>query len=194
MVAAMTERADLPLFDWGATEDAAQRRHRILRWRCAIGACCLSLLGLTIALPPRPRLVWNASASAPLGLYLVSPGKRPGRGDMVVAWAPQPARLLAARRHYLPLNVPLVKRVAAIGGDKICAIGGVISVDGRAVARRQIQDAAGRAMPWWRGCVTLTGDQFLLLTDAPASFDGRYFGPIWREGNVGRATPLWIWR
>ena len=30
-------------------------------------------LGATIAVPPHPRLVWNTSASAPVGLYRVTP-------------------------------------------------------------------------------------------------------------------------
>ncbi len=27
------------------------------------------------------------------------------------------ARMLAARRHYIPINVPLVKRIAAVAGE-----------------------------------------------------------------------------
>ena len=190
----MTERADLPLLDWRASADAARRRYRRLRWRSAIGACCLSLLGLTIIEPPTPRLVWNASASAPLGLYAVASEARLARGDMVIAWAPRPARLLAAQRHYLPRNVPLVKRVAGVAGDRICAIGAALSINDRPFAVRRSHDAAGRAMSWWRGCVTLRRDQTLLLMDAPASFDGRYFGPTDRADVIGRATPLWTWR
>ena len=63
-------------------------------------------------------LVWNASASAPVGLYRVEPHAPVRRRDMVVAWLPRGARLLAASRHYLPANVPLVKRVAAVAGDR----------------------------------------------------------------------------
>src|SRR5690348_16293175 len=73
------------------------------------------------AIPSR-RLVWNASASAPIGLYWRVDG-RPERGDLVLAWAPIWARRLADERHYLPLSVPLVKRVAAISGDVVCATG-----------------------------------------------------------------------
>lgn len=35
--------------------------------------------------PPAPRLVWNATASAPIGLYGVLPGVAPARGEMVIA-------------------------------------------------------------------------------------------------------------
>jgi type IV secretory pathway protease TraF len=32
----------------------------------------------------------------------------------------------------------------------------------------------------------------LLLTDDPASFDGRYFGPVASQTVVGKAVPLWL--
>jgi conjugative transfer signal peptidase TraF len=148
-------------------------------------------LAATIAMPPRPRLVWNASASAPIGLYAVA-GDTPGKGDMAIGWLPERWRLFAARRHYLPANVPLVKRVAAGEGDRVCAIGVGIFVNRRRVAERQLRDALGRPMPWWQGCVRLRGGaRFLLMTGSPASFDGRYFGPTQRSDIVGRATPLW---
>lgn len=188
----MTERRDLPLFAWGDALRAARlRRVRRCR-RFAVGAAGIALIGVTIAAPPLPRLVWNASASAPIGLYAVTPGASLAGGDMVIAWAPPGPRALAAERHYLPINVPLVKRVRAVSGDRVCAIDGAITVDGRRVAERRIRDAAGRAMPWWQGCVVLRSGALLLLNDAPASFDGRYFGPTLAADVVGKATPLWV--
>ena len=204
----MTERHDpcsdrpaiaapgLPLFAHAALQrdraSAARRRRARRRRRCAIAAAGIALVGITILQPPIPRLVWNASASAPVGLYAVAPGATLSRGDMVVAWPPPAARALAARRHYLPANVPLVKRVRAIVGDLVCAAGRTITVNGRAIADRQTVDRAGRAMPWWRGCVTLTNGALLLFNDAPASFDGRYFGPSRAADVIGKATPLWV--
>ena len=111
---------------------------------------------------------------------------------MVIAWVPQPARQLAAERHYIPANVPLVKRVAAVPGDSVCALGQEIFVRGRWVAERRVGDGMGRPMPWWSGCVLLRdGDYFLLMSDAPASFDGRYFGITHRGDIVGQARLLW---
>jgi len=157
----------------------------------AIGALATALAA-TIALPPRPLLVWNASASAPIGFYAVHGFRAPATGDMVVARVPQPLRQLAAQRHYLPANVPLVKRVAGEPGDTVCAIGQDLFVNGRWVAERLITDGAGRRMPWWSGCVALrNGALFLLMTDSPASFDGRYFGPSNKSEIIGEATLLW---
>ncbi|WP_317629348.1 S26 family signal peptidase [Sphingomonas nostoxanthinifaciens] len=147
----------------------------------------------TAAFPPAPRLVWNASASAPIGLYAVDPGARFRPGDMVIAWTPAPFRALAADRRYIPSNVPLVKRVAAGPGDEICALGTQVFVNGRPSAHRRSVDDHGRSMPLWSGCQRLRDGQSLLLNDHPGSFDGRYFGPTNDADVIGKARRLWRW-
>ena len=152
----------------------------------------VALIAVTAALPPSPRLVWNASASAPIGLYAVDPGAPPDAGDMAIARVPARYRELAARRHYLPVNVPLVKRVVGVPGDDVCARGPAVFVDGKLMAKRLAVDARSRAMPWWQGCIRLRGRQlFLLMTESPASFDGRYFGATDPQDVIGKAHPLW---
>lgn len=146
----------------------------------------------TLIVETGPLLVWNGSASSRRGLYLLSPGSPPGRGDMAVAWAPPTARRLAAERHYLPANVPLVKQVAAASGDRVCAIGDRILINGRVAAARRSSDHSGRALPRWVGCKVLRGRQTLLLgTAGPASFDGRYFGISMSSDLIGKARLLW---
>lgn len=184
--------AELPLIAWGERRRAALARHRRL-CRCgvlvALGAAALLL---TMAWRPAPLLVWNASASAPLGLYRVRPGATVSAGDMVIVWLPAGPRALAARRRYLPANVPAVKRIAATAGARVCARGNAVTVEGRRVATRLAADRRGRPLPWWHGCRTLdSGEIFLLMRDSPDSFDGRYFGPSPRADVIGRATLLW---
>jgi len=180
------------LLDWSQRTQPTRAQRARLRCRFAVGATGLALVGLTIVAPPHPRLLWNASASAPLGLYAVTPGAPIARGDMIVAWAPREARSLAARRLYLPLNVPLVKRVVATNGDRVCAVGRAITINGRRAAVRLRKDEAGRPMPSWHGCVTLGSRDLFLLMPAPTSFDGRYFGPIKAGSVIGKARPLWL--
>ena len=197
MVEPPAKTRPLPLFAWEKQQRAQrQRMARVRRkWlrRTVLLGLGIAALGLTIAQPPLPRLVWNASASAPIGLYAVSPGTAPGRGDMVIAWPPAAARQLAAHRRYLPANVPLVKRVAAVAGDTICGVDRTVTVNGRAVALRRAADAGGRPLPAWQGCIRLApGMVFLLMTETPDSFDGRYFGPTAARDIIGRATPLWL--
>ena len=54
------------------------------------------------------------------------------------------------------------------------------------------RDRSGRALPIWRGCRVVTGDDvFLMNWQSEDSFDGRYFGPLPANTIVGRADPLW---
>ena len=181
-----------PLLDWGEQLRATKHKRRIVGRRIAITGLGISVLGLTMAFPPAPRLVWNASASAPIGLYAVTPGAPVDPGDMVIARVPDPWRMMAGQRRYIPSNVPLVKRVAAAAGDEVCALGQEIFVNGKWVVERHVADAQGRPMKWWSGCVQLRGRQlFLLMSDSPASFDGRYFGVSEGAQIIGRAHLLW---
>ena len=191
-IAAMPDGHDVPLLAWGEHARSRQAERRPLRLRLVLGAFGIALLGVTAIDPPAPRLVWNASASAPRGLYRVSPGARFAVGDMVIARTPMPWRALAARRHYLPANVPLVKRVAAVGGDRVCARARTITINGMAAATRRLRDAKRRPLPWWEGCRRLgEGEAFLLMTGEGNSFDGRYFGPTEAGDILGRAWLLW---
>jgi conjugative transfer signal peptidase TraF len=191
MTARHTRTNDAPLLAWGDALRAEKARRRRIGRRMAAGGVGLGLVLLSAVLPPAPRLVWNASASAPKGLYTVTPDAWAEPGEMVIAWVPIRYRQLAASRRYLPMNVPLVKRVAAYAGDKVCASGQEIFVNGRRVAERRVTDVKGRTMPMWNGCIVLRGRQLFLLMDNPASFDGRYFGPTDAADVVGKARLLW---
>ena len=140
------------------------------------------------------ELVYNASPSMPLGWYRTAPADRLRVGMLVVAHIPGWAARLAAARGYLPITVPVIKRIAAIRGDYVCERSGVLSINGRTVARALVADSAGRPLPEWRGCGELARGEYLLLGDIPDSYDSRYFGPVTRKAIVRRAIPLWTWR
>lgn len=146
------------------------------------------LIGIS-AIARAPLLVWNASASAPIGLYRVLPGA-PRRGDLVLVYPPEGAAKLAAKRGYLPADVPLIKRVVAMAGDRVCAFRGTIFVNGGAVARQLEADSEGRPMPRWNECRALTDDEIFLILPPADSFDSRYFGPVPRAQIIGRLAPL----
>ena len=191
MTGSQNRAADAPLLAWGDALRAEKARQSRRRKRIAIVGGGLAIVIASAALPPSPRLVWNASASAPIGLYAVSPGAAIEPGNMVIARLPDPYRRLAAERHYLPLNVPVVKRVAAYAGDEVCALGTQIFINGRLSAERRPTDGKGRPMPGWTGCLGLHGRQLFLLMDNPASFDGRYFDAPQGANVTGKATVLW---
>lgn len=191
----MPDHRDLPLFRWGEElrrRPLARRADRRRTFAAAGAAAAITALTATLIWPPRPMLVWNASASSPIGLYLVQPSAGVRPGHLVIAWPPEEARALGAERHYLPYNVPLVKLVAAAAGDRVCAVGEAIFINGRLVTLRRTADPSGRPMPLWTGCETVPqGDLFLLTPTAPNAFDGRYFGVTASNLILGRARLLW---
>jgi conjugative transfer signal peptidase TraF len=133
----------------------------------------------TMGAKPMPRFVWNASESVPLGLYSVEPVGKLAVTNLVVAMPPDPLATFLAERGYLPLGVPLIKRILALPGQSVC--------------RNELaHDRRGRVLPLWQGCrVIAQGEVFLMNWDEPASLDGRYFGPIPLHAIVGRAKPVW---
>ncbi|CAH2396954.1 conjugative transfer signal peptidase TraF [Mesorhizobium ventifaucium] len=168
-------------------------RLRRLQARKTIAAAVigLTLIGFAGTVKPTPWLVWNASASAPVGLYGLG-FAAPARGDLVLVRPPESLAELAAERGYLPRNEPLVKRLAALPGDEVCSFNDAVIIDGQIVARRLAKDTRGRPLPRWNGCRTLADNEiFLLGSDDIRSFDGRYFGPVPRANVIGRLVPLW---
>lgn len=159
---------------------------RALQWTAA------GLIALILSGERTPLFIWNATASAPIGLYLSTPAVTITRGDLVLTMPPPSVAQFAARRGYLPFGVPLVKRIAALQGAVVCNVHDQVSIDGRVAGRDLVRDGSGRPLAHWQGCRTLqTGDVFLMMTAVPDSFDGRYFGPVRRRAILGKLTPLW---
>jgi conjugative transfer signal peptidase TraF len=141
---------------------------------------------------PAPRLLWNASESVPIGFYSVEPVDQLAVANLVVAAPPKALATFLADRGYVPLGVPLIKRILALRGQSVCRSEFVISVDGIAMGIALAHDRHGRPLPVWQGCRAIAQDEvFLMNWDEPASLDGRYFGPIPLHAIIGRAKPLW---
>ena len=139
-----------------------------------------------------PKLIWNASASAPVGLYTVRTAADLSVTDLVAVDAPEPLANFLSQREYLPRGVPLLKRIAALPGQTVCRIGRNVTVDTIAMGEALTRDRRGRELPVWQGCRTLRANEiFLMNWDVQDSLDGRYFGPIPKNSVLGRALPLW---
>ncbi len=154
---------------------------------------CLSAtaIGVSASVPVTPWLLWNASASAPVGLYVIRPSDHFEVPDLVAIAPPSPLAHMLDQRGYLPLGVPLLKRIVALPGQQVCRHGAAVTVEGTKMAEAREQDRAGRALPVWRGCQRIAdGEVFLLNWQHPDSLDGRYFGPLPRNAVIGRAIPL----
>jgi conjugative transfer signal peptidase TraF len=139
-----------------------------------------------------PHYIWNASNSVPIGLYRVLPVTQLTVTELV---AVQPPDLLAAfldLNGYLPIGVPMLKRVLALPGQTVCRNGLTIAVDGIDIGYARERDGRGRPLPTWRGCrVIAAGDVFVMNWQSGDSLDGRYFGPLPASAVIGRAIPVW---
>ena len=149
-------------------------------------------VGAAALFNPAPKLLWNASASVPIGLYAVHHLRASHVGELLVVTPPEPLASFLDQRRYLPKGVPLLKRVVALPGQTVCRIQRTIFVDGVAIGDALGRDHLGRPLPVWQGCrVIAAGQVFLMNRRSRDSFDGRYFGPLPTTTIVGRADPLW---
>ena len=139
-----------------------------------------------------PHYIWNASSSVPIGLYRVQATTRLAVTELV---AVQPPDLLAAfldLNGYLPVGVPMLKRVLALPGQTVCRNGLKIAVDGVDVGEARERDGRNRPLPVWHGCrVIADGDVFVMNWQSADSLDSRYFGPLPASAVIGRAIPVW---
>ena len=148
------------------------RRPRLRRGGIAILA--LTLIGVVLAAAAAgsaPRLVWNFTASVPVGLYALE--DRRWKRDDRVALKPS-GRLLEALQSADVLRAGrlLQKRVAAISGDEVCRSGESVTINGAA----RVYARSDLGLPRWSGCVRLLIGEVFLLGETENSFDGRYFG------------------
>lgn len=142
---------------------------------------------------PNYRLLYNPTASAPKGWYLVVPLSTIRVDDYVVVRLPLRIATLASERGYLPSKVPLLKHVSAIGDQHACYRDGALHVDGHRMAPVRTTDGVGRELFPWLGCRHLSSEEVLLISvESDASFDGRYFGPVLKSDIIGRAIPISI--
>lgn len=155
------------------------------------GSVILATLA-TLALPVTRYIVWNVTASVPTGLYAIRGKASLHVGERVAIEPPPTLRQLLAERRYLPVGVPLIKRIAAVSGQRICRFRHGVTIDGALVGIARARDRLGRPLPAWFGCRRLrSGELFLMNPAAPDSFDGRYFGVFGMPHVIGRATPVW---
>lgn len=117
---------------------------------------------------------------------------RPQRGEIAVFKSPADGSRL-------------IKRVVAVGGDRVSVVDGHLSINGRAMASEALPDiewfGARRAeLNLDRGGgrdvfdATIPGGQVLVMGDHRGdSFDGRYFGLVPARSLYARATAVY-WR
>ncbi len=138
-------------------------------------------------------LIWNASASVSRGLYRVERPTGLVIGDLVAVMPPAPLAAFMVTRGYIGADVPLLKHVAGLPGQRICRSGATITVDDVVLGEALPRDRLGRDLPDWQGCRLLQdGEIFLMNREVRDSLDGRYFGPLPADAVIGMARPVWV--
>jgi conjugative transfer signal peptidase TraF len=139
-----------------------------------------------------PLYIWNASNSIPTGLYRVQLATTLSVTELVAIRPPDLLAVFLDLNGYLPIGVPMLKRVLALPGQTVCRNGVSISVDGIDVGQAQDRDRQGRPLPVWHGCQVIAEDDvFVMNWQSADSLDGRYFGPLPTSAVIGTAVPVW---
>lgn len=138
--------------------------------------------------------VWNASESVPIGLYRLQSADNLFVTELVAVQPPEPLATFLDLNGYLPVGVPMLKRVLALPGQTVCRSGLTVSVDAIEMGEARDRDSRGRPLPKWHGCrVVGEGELFVMNWQSADSLDGRYFGFLPASAVIGRALPVWTW-
>lgn len=136
------------------------------------------------------RLMWNASASLPIGLYWLQPPDSIQVGSIVAVRPSGPAARLIYGRKYVGPGIPLMKTVAAAQGETVCRFGNRVTAGSFRAWTLEV-DRVGRRLPTWQGCHRLGAEEVFLLNSRPDSLDGRYFGVTQQSDIIAQAKPIW---
>ncbi len=141
-------------------------------------------LGTSAFVDPPKALIWNASASAPIGLYAVRPANDLDITDLVAVAAPPLIAEFMADRGYLPMGAPILKRVLALPGETVWFEDGHIVRDGRGAVDFVPESMLDHCTS---GAVQLGNDEYFLLGDnRRVSVDSRVFGALPRDAIIGK--------
>lgn len=150
------------------------RRLTISRWMI------VSVLALT-ALWAAPRLIGevfliNVTPSVPTGLYVRDFGATITRNAIVAVDQPLAAQQVLAPLGY-PTDAALMKEVAGLSGDAVCADGETVTIAGHSFLA-PLASLLTQGIPAWNECRALRSDELFLLGAGAASIDSRSFGPV----------------
>jgi conjugative transfer signal peptidase TraF len=165
-------------------------RRTIPWWTAPVAAAGVFIAALSVVDDVSALALVNESPSLPRGLYIRA-GAAVEHGSIVAISQPAVARPYLTHLG-MPGDVVLLKRVAALGGDHVCAVDGVVQTPRRR-ARALERDRRGAVLPAWRECRLLAPDEVFLLGDTPGSFDSRYFGPVRRSDVAGVYREILTW-
>jgi conjugative transfer signal peptidase TraF len=161
------------------------------------------LLWGVVQIAERAGIRINHTASLAPTVWRVTPTQGPLRRGQIVSFCPPDNAIIrqARARFYLGFGPcsggiePLLKRIEALGGDRV-------SLDDEGVAVNHVRVAGTRVLHtdrWGRPIAGIGAGIWLIDADAfwagstahPDSFDSRYFGPVPLSRVIGVAVPLY---
>jgi conjugative transfer signal peptidase TraF len=161
----------------------------------AIGSATLVAVCLIGAkLPAQLGYCLNITPSEPVGIYRRAAGGAE-RGALVLLNQPSdfPASILG---RYVPANIPLIKRVAAIPSDVVetsaygVRVNGILWPDSATLTH----DQEGRSLrPYPFGIYRVPTGQLWVMSNHPRGLDSRYFGPVPESSVISALVPIATW-
>ena len=128
----------------------------------------------------------------PRGLYLITPYKKLARFDLVELSTDAEALKLAHERGWLPRGISVIKHVAAIPGDEVSINAEGVYINHQKYGEVLAFDRKQLPLPQLKVRKVLGASEYLLLGKCdPHSFDGRYFGIVFKSVIKGQAHLLW---
>ena len=144
----------------------------------------------------------NTTKSIPKGVYRIV-NHPPKTGDYILFCPPEKALFHEAlQRGYLNAGFcqggtgVMMKKIAGESGDRIRINAQGVWINGKKWSQSKPleKDGARRSLPTiFIEYRTLKQDEYLLMGEHPASFDGRYFGVIQKDSSFKTIQPI-IWR
>jgi len=150
----------------------------------------LVLGGLVLAAVLSTRWVrLNVSGSLPYGLYRLAPIPHPlARGTVVLLPVPEPVQ------HVWSRWIPLLKPVAAVVGDTVCATEERLWINGENYGP-VLRTAYGRHLPHMpEGCFVVQEGEVFLASPVMHSLDSRYFSFVRISALTAQALPVFPWQ
>lgn len=125
-------------------------------------------------------LIYNHTASVPVGWYIVIPSNNYHAGDYVVFKVPHDIQSLAVNRGWMKENDTMLKIIGAVEGDTYRAEKDSkrFLINEKYIGEIFLHDKDGRSLPTHFGEFVVGRDEFLPISYHPFSFDGRYFGCV----------------
>ncbi|WP_333594543.1 S26 family signal peptidase [Anaerospora hongkongensis] len=164
--------------------------------KAAITLGLVVLFLIPLGFIPLPHiLVYNRTASLPLGWYLKMPLGTYQVGDIVAFQPPGDAKALAVERGWIRDGELLMKKIGALENMPWQIDGnGNFFVADMYIGPVSEVDRLGRPLPQMHGSYSVKPGSFLPIAFPTGSFDGRYYGDV-PLGNIQyKVIPLFTWQ